>query len=253
MILKEMERIRSVSLNWQIKEENMEFVEDTFDPNEREPAFFELPENKLVLLRKRGFFPTSTGLIDDVYYKFLRSINAPTHLRGDLSVKKLVEMPYEEMKEVLFRKDSMIAMPVTFYYNEPHWSDSFGRHRSYYDVEPLCLEPYISKYVRAINRCGMETFYSCDGWHSSTEKSKELVILFSDRYSWIWHKLLYKRRFIPKNCHWEYGHSGSNLVARIILPKKDDEKLHVYNHVMSAANTIIECIYRSVNACCTVK
>lgn len=218
----------------------MEFVEDTFDSNGRKPVYFNLTEDKLVLLRRRGFFPTSTGLIDDVYYEFTSSINAPTHLKGDLSIKQLVEMACEDMEEVLFKKDSTIAMPVTFNFNEPYWDDSFGEYKRYCDVEPLCLEPYIARYIRAINRCGMKTFYSCDGWHNSPAKSKELVILFSDRYSWIWHKLMYKRSYIQKVCNWEHKHSGSDLVARIVLPIKDDGKLKVYNQIITVANTIIE-------------
>ena len=60
---------------------------------------------------------------------------------------------------------------------------SFGRCQYFYDVDPFWLEPFIAKYVRVINRCGMETFFSCDGWHKAPRKSREVTILFSDRYS----------------------------------------------------------------------
>ena len=43
-------------------------IDEFIDPKENEPAILNLPIDKLKLLEKRGFFPTSSGLIDDTYY-----------------------------------------------------------------------------------------------------------------------------------------------------------------------------------------
>ena len=210
------------------------------DPNDYKLAIFDLSKERKAILERRGFFPTSKGLIDDTYYRLIKDIGRIRHLKEELSFQQLLHMPYGKMENQLFMKDGVIAQPVTFYYDEPGWYDSFGGGREVHDVDPVCLEPFVARYVRAINRCGMETFYSCDGWHNKPSKSKELVILFSDRYSWMWHKLLYKESFIQEDNYWEHKHSGSDKIARIWLPRKDDEKLRVYDYILSAADTIVD-------------
>ena len=133
----------------------------------------------------------------------------------------------EKMKEQLFSKDSVIPQEVCFI-DEKMWHSSFGGSNMFYDVRPDCLEPYISRYVRIINRCGMKTFYSCDGWHRASHKSREMVIIFEDRYSWIWHKIICEQLDYVK---WEYG----KRLVRISLPHHDSGKLCIYEKVNNAA------------------
>ncbi len=222
-------------------EVDMEIYEEEYiDPREKEPAILNLSLDKIKLLEKRGFFPTSSGLIDDKYYTIRKEIRRNTHLQGMLSVQDLVDMSFDEMERVLFMKDSVIGMPVTFMYDENRWIDTFGGYRQFYDVDPLCLEPYISKYVRVINRCGMETFFSCDGWHKKPSKSREMVILFRDRYSWIWHKVMCKLNNIEEFCCWEHNNEGSEPLSRIRLPGDDKRKIQIYDGVQLAADMFVK-------------
>lgn len=219
----------------------MEIIEEEYvDPHDLEPALFKLTDEKRIILEKRGLFPGPDGQIDDRYYTTRRNIKRRSHLKAITSILQLIEMPCLEMERLLFEKDSMQAIPVVFYDNTETWSNSFGCYPYFYDVDPFCLEPYIAKYVRAINRCGMQTFYSCDGWHKRASKSKELVILFRERYSLIWHKLICGLLDVDKNSCWEYECNGLLLVARIRLPRDDERKLIIYTDLLSAANTFVE-------------
>lgn len=219
----------------------MEFwEEEIIDPRDNEPAILELSADTIKILEKRGLFPTLSGLIDDTYYVTRKEIIRHTHLKGGISVQQLIKMSFEELERILFMKDSVTGMPVTFFYDELGWGESFGGEKMFYDVNPFFLEPYIAKYVRAINRCGMKTFYSCDGWHKSIEKSKELVVLFRDRYSWIWHKLVCKLINIQEYCCWEHEKGGAEHIARIRLHREDEQKIQVYNRLLLAADIVVE-------------
>lgn len=218
----------------------MEIIEEeTTDPHENEPAIVDIKDDKIKLLEKRGFFPTSDGLIDDTYYAIKKDLTKSTSLRQYRSVKDLIELPYEDMERVLFMKDSMIAIEVCFFYGDARLLSSFNGQKRFYDVDPLYLEPFIARYVRAINRCGMETFYSCDGWHKRPDKSQELVILFRDRYSWIWHMVLCEYNNIDGLCHWEHTIDGSMYLSRIQLPKDDKDKKQIYSRVLAAADEFL--------------
>ena len=218
----------------------MEIIEEYEDPRDNEPVEFDLPTEKIDLLIKRGFFPTSSKLIDDKYYNTRKDVKRNTHLKERISVPQLVSISIEEMEQLLFMKDSMIPMPVTLYSDEKQWRDSFGSYTRFYDVDPLCLEPYIAKYVRAINRCGIETVYSCDGWHEKPKKSREIVIQFRDRYGWSWHKQLCELNSINEYCPWEYINEGAGYCVIISLLRDDKQKLEIYNQVLLAADVFVE-------------
>ena len=219
----------------------MEFWEEEFiDPRDNEPAILELPEDTIKIFEKRGLFPTLSGLIDDTYYTTRKEITRHTHLKGGISVQKLINMSFEELERILFMKDSVMGMPVTFFFFYLRWAESFGGNNKFYDVNPFFLEPYTAKYVRAINRCGMKTFYSCDGWHKRIEKSKELVMLFRDRYSWSWHKIICKLINTQEYCCWEYEKEGVDYIARIRLHREDEKKIQVYNRLLLAADKVVE-------------
>lgn len=213
----------------------MEIVEEFEDPRDKEPATFELPNDKKNLLKRRGFFPTMSNLIDDTFYTTRKDVKRITHLNESLSVLQLVNLSVDEMEKVLYKKDSMAYMEVSFYHDEKIWNDSFAGYKLFYDVDPLCLEPYIARYIRMINRCGMETFFSCDGWHEKPEKSREMVILFRDRYAWLWHKQLCEIIEIGEYCLWKHVNEGSDYIARIKLPREDKQKIQIYNQIERAA------------------
>ena len=217
----------------------MEISDDYIDPEENEPAILNLSVDKKKLLEKRGLFPTASGLIDDTYYITRKEIKRNTHLQGLLSVHELTNMSLNEMERVLYKKDSVIGMEVISFDDDSSYY-SFGGYKRFYDVDPLCLEPYIAKYVRAINRGGMKTFFSCDGWHNKAYKSRELVIRFTDRYSWIWHKVLCKLNNIEEYCCWEHRSSGKNLSSRILLPRADEQRIQIYNGVLLAADVFVQ-------------
>lgn len=203
----------------------MEIVDNTIDNENEIDTSIQLDKDRIELLRYRGFY-SKTDKADD-YYNDNRELLSLSFFQSDIRLLELFRMPYEKMKEQLFSKDSVIPQEVCFI-DEKMWHSSFGGSKMFYDVRPDCLEPYISRYVRIINRCGMKTFYSCDGWHRASHKSREMVIIFEDRYSWIWHKIICEQLDYVK---WEYG----KRLVRISLPHHDSGKLCIYEKVNNAA------------------
>ena len=203
----------------------MEIIDNTVNNENTIDTTIELDQDKIKLLRRRGFY-LETNKVDDKFSDY-NVLTSHSFFRSDIKLIELFGMPFEKMKEQLFSKDSVISQEVCSTY-EKGWYSSFNGSQLFYDVRPDCLEPYISRYVRAINRCGMKTFYSCDGWHRKPHKSKEMVVLFDDRYSWIWHKIICEQFGGIK---WEYG----KKLVRFMLPYKDDDKLIIYEKINNDA------------------
>lgn len=132
---------------------------------------------------------------------------------------------YEELLS-MFCKDSISNYEVTWYNRENHinkWTKSFASNRlcgNYISWQEL--EPFIARYVIAINQIGIKTFWSCDGWHKKSEHV--LGIGFLDRNSMIWHKIISSRIEDGENIEWQ--HCFPKAILK--LPKEDNEKLKMY-------------------------
>ena len=65
-------------------------------------------------------------------------------------------------------------------------------------VEVQYLEPYVARYVKALNACGIRTESSCDGHHA---QRKALFVLTQQDMMFAWHKFLwenYLQRIFPE-------------------------------------------------------
>ena len=96
----------------------------------------------------------------------------------------------------IYEKDSADAMSVqSFGYDSPAntWRYGLGLgHLLVIDFRPETLDPYIKDYVLTLMKLGMQTCYSCDGWHiRSLSHHDRMRLVFTDRYSAIWHSLLF--------------------------------------------------------------
>ena len=135
---------------------------------------------------------------------------------------------YQEIIDKFFQKDSI---PIYSQYHIDHddnWVKCFasnmiiGEH-----IDPLILEPFIARYIIAINRIGIKTSGSCDGWHTHSENN--LKIVFRERYSRIWHELICKRLgFELKWC-------SSGYTSVLELPKTDTAKIQKYIYLNKCA------------------
>ena len=103
------------------------------------------------------------------------------------------------------------------------WAKSFaGKPLFGIRVNPLDLDPFVARYVNAVNGIGSKTISSCDGWHKNS--NNVLYIEFKDRYSMIWHKLLFG--LIEDNHGIEWEHKDHTIELK--LPVSDNGKLKKY-------------------------
>lgn len=162
-------------------------------------------ENRSVLLKYRG-------IVDSV------SIN---------SYKELLSF---------FEKDTVPNFEVTWIDRKSHinkWTKSFASNRitgNY--VSPYVLEPFVARYVIAINKVGIKTFYSCDGWHSKTKNI--LKIGFVDRNSMVWHKIISSMIDDGASISWCYEYP----MAILKLPDDDENKLKCFAQVNRRAEIL---------------
>lgn len=105
------------------------------------------------------------------------------------------------------------------------WPKSFaGKPLWGIRINPLELEPFIARYVNAVNQIGAKTLSSCDGWHDICPNERKAHILFKDRYSRIWHKIMCSRLENNHNVKWIYEGNKASLM----LPKTDKGKIETY-------------------------
>lgn len=139
---------------------------------------------------------------------------------------------YEELLRI-FYKDSIENFPVEHFRRNNRinkWCKSFASNRIKGDyVSPKNLEPFIARYIIAINQIGIKTYYSCDGWH---EKSQNYAVIgFKDRNSMIWHKIVSLYAKDGMELAWNYNYP----YAVISLPKNDEGKIEIYNRINKRA------------------
>lgn len=128
-----------------------------------------------------------------------------------------------------FEKDAVSNYEVTWFDRTNHinkWTKSFAsnRIRGNY-ISPRVLEPFVARYVIAINNIGIKTFYSCDGWHCKSENM--LKIGFADRNSMVWHKIVSSMVEDGISISWCYEYP----MVTLKLPENDENRLKCFELV----------------------
>ena len=129
-----------------------------------------------------------------------------------------------------FLKDSVPISETSNKTKSKKWIKGFGGKPLWgFKINPLKLDPFVARYVNALNLIGAKTNSSCDGWHK--EHRDYLYIEFLDRYSMLWHKI----NILPQSeLHWEY----IDNYIRLPLPKSDISKIRLYIKVNKEAEYI---------------
>lgn len=126
---------------------------------------------------------------------------------SDISAREVAGVDGIEKVRILFRKDS-----VKLGLNADHEGhEDFDRYRLQYPsndgrcLNASMLEPFIARFVIAINNCGIFTVKSCDGWHDriNSPMEKRMSIYFEDKYSALWFRLIMER-LLGQSRYW-YG------------------------------------------------
>lgn len=125
--------------------------------------------------------------------------------------------------DTYFGKDSIAFTDIIVKKRNKKWAHSFASKspQGQY-INPLHLEPFVARYVRAVNKIGAITDSSCDGWHAQSEN--RLFVRFLDRYSLLWHKKMFESLKDKHGIAWRYD----GLMAILPLAKSDDEKIKKY-------------------------
>ncbi len=157
------------------------------------------------LLKARGFLLEDKGLIlsdnshrDDVTY--LRELLKEENL-GKIRVNK-ISIHRGANLEKIFYKDNWIGFEV----NDGvflRWKRFV--HDSYVPKFPVrYLEPFVARYVKAINACAVATCLSCDGNHHGLQYLSVYCIYPCN----IWHEIICKRLLVGRfDLNWRRGYS----------------------------------------------
>lgn len=155
----------------------------------------------------------------------------------------------EEEALALFKKDSVVSHDETIRFPKQihRWQNTFGSSQYLWPRMPdvTILEPFIARYILAVNSIGSRTNYSCDGWHSDPNKTKAIYFRTADRYSLIWIKIVDEHALEDKTIGWKYlFHENQDVTeapiyeASLKLPKDDRGKLAIYDRINKAAAEI---------------
>lgn len=138
-----------------------------------------------------------------------------------------------EFIDKYFSKDSVKNYSVAYLGHWNKWTKSFASNMIQGEyVDPLDLEPFMARYIIAINKAGVQTFWSCDGWHKESEHV--LKIGFKERYSRIWHKIICSFLADNHGVFWRYD----GVFAILDLPKTDKDKIEKYISLNQNAEAI---------------
>ena len=122
-----------------------------------------------------------------------------------------------------FSKDSVSNEERFRFSRSEHWAKCFAAKPIYgIKVDPFKLEPFVARYVNAVNGIGAKTNSSCDGWHKHSNNT--LFVEFKDRYSRIWHKVMCSLLNDSNGIEWLY--EGNTAI--LVLPKTDKMKIQKY-------------------------
>ena len=148
--------------------------------------------NKKAILLRRGFSPEEIQSGFSGMQKWDWYINTITG-------EEVLAVPEDDPKAIKDMAKRLFAMDsVDYRMSERYLDDPFEVYmqRKPYVPPASILEPYIARLVRILNRIGVYTCMSCDGWHAeardrvSFATKREMKLWMRDRYSVLWMWLL---------------------------------------------------------------
>ena len=167
-------------------------------------------------------------MIELLYKHLVNKSNRPEHeiiclarIRGLETFEDKIDIA--TFLDKYFSKDSIKNQERYLVDHNQKWAKCFaGKPIWGIKVDPLKLEPFVARYVNALNGIGAKTNSSCDGWHK--ERKTMLFVEFKDRYSLIWHKLMCNRLDDDNGIKWE--HKGNTSILK--LPSNDEKRIEKY-------------------------
>ena len=152
------------------------------------------------ILKARGFLLKETGLVlsdnshkDDAAY--LNELLTEENL-GEVKDRKIFVATGANVEKIFYSNNVSRCEGSVLCYSED-WK-KFIRN-SYAPKVPLkFLEPFVGRYVKAINACGVATCMSCDGNHHAQGNSQRILINFEGEPNILWHKII-RQRLLVKN------------------------------------------------------
>lgn len=146
------------------------------------------------ILKARGFLLEDGLILSDNSHKndfaYLNELLTADNL-GEVKNGKIFIKPEANVEKIFYSNNISGCEGSVLCYFE-HWKKFF--HNSYAPKVPLkFLEPFVGRYVKAINACGVATLMSCDGNHRRPGKFQMILIDFAGEPSGIFHEIICKR------------------------------------------------------------
>lgn len=139
----------------------------------------------------------------------------------------------------LFNQDSGARDEVCWFTDLDHATHSFlfGRPCLLPSFQYKMMDPFIARYVRALNSIGIMTYWSCDGNHQRRHNTR-MELAFSNRVSLYWHEALYSAHPIfwgrLKWSNFDHSHKPNMSILRIT----EDNSLGTYLLINQIAHGI---------------
>ena len=165
--------------------------------------------------------------LTNYFYKRIKTIDNLACFRGFKDFDKRIS--FDDFIARYFSKDSASRFETFYESKYEYWCMSFASMRPNEKLDPLDLDPFIARYVLALNDIGIFTIDSCDDWHK--EKKDGIYVIFKERYSMIWHSLICDMLNLLK-----FDYDGRR--GTISRPKTDSEKVRWYIKVNKNAEIL---------------
>lgn len=168
-------------------------------------SFYDYEKEKRELLTQRGFRIGNQDL-ETYFANYEGRWRIKTISKED--VVKTTDLYL--LKKKLFAKDSIEpSINSTVLYDTFEY---FAAPIQPFQVAATELDPYIARFVRAINEIGVKTSMSCDGWHLEQDIGvRQMTLWMRDRYSVLWLWLITEYVFGEK---WVHSQSINSLMWR---------------------------------------
>jgi hypothetical protein len=180
------------------------------------------------ILRKRGF-----DIKDEDVKQYFSSYMGEWNINTCSKEEICTITDPDVLNQMLFAVDSvdyrMTSTATNYCYDE------FVNY-DFSTVEASVLDPYIARFVHAINSVGVHTVMSCDGWHKKQETYSKINVMqlwMYERYSVLWLWLIVDYIFGE---HWT-DRSHSYRSGNWINKWEPDDKPDLFLPGMEMSNT----------------
>ncbi|MBQ7765964.1 MAG: hypothetical protein IJ397_03865 [Lachnospiraceae bacterium] len=156
-----------------------------------------------------------------------------------------------QLERKLFAKDTILPCSIDAMIGCDTF-DAFALPVIPFTVSPSELDPYIARFVKAVNKIGVKTVMSCDGWHKNQDIGiRQVRLWMSDRYSvhWLWliTEFVFGEKWIPSKTdrysmwkdiwqpdnHRDAEYPGTQCKMIIDMSRENEKK--VYNRIQQYA------------------